>query len=131
MLNINIFDPYLLALQQTAIDAKTEHTDRATVEALLRAFVGVATVQHEPKRVADKGAPDFKITKAGQILGYLETKTIGENLDRVLKSHQNARYKSLSQNIVTAARALGSPRRISACSYADLHSAFAPMSADL
>jgi hypothetical protein len=38
--------------------------------------------------------------KAAMILGYVEDKTIGENLDRVLKSEQIARYKSLSQNIV-------------------------------
>ena len=57
-------------------------------------------VQHEPKRVADKGAPDFKITKRGLILGYVENKAIGENLDKVLKSDQITRYKSLSQNII-------------------------------
>ncbi len=34
------------------------------------------------------------------ILGYVENKTIGENLDKVLKSDQIARYKSLSQNII-------------------------------
>src|SRR5271156_1486120 len=100
MPNTNIFDRYLLALRQTAIDAKTEHTDRAALQALLRAFAGVAAVQHEPKRVADKGAPDFKISKTGLILGYVENKPIGENLDRVLKSDQITRYKSLSQNIV-------------------------------
>jgi predicted helicase len=60
---------------------------------------GIA-VQHEPKRVADKGAPDFKITKRGLILGYVENKAIGENLDKVLKSDQIKRYKSLSQNII-------------------------------
>jgi hypothetical protein len=47
-----------------------------------------------------KGAPDFKVTKSGLILGYVENKPIGENLDRVLKSDQIARSKSLSQNIV-------------------------------
>jgi hypothetical protein len=34
------------------------------------------------------------------ILGYVETKQIGENLDLVLKSEQIAKYKTLSQNIV-------------------------------
>jgi hypothetical protein len=34
------------------------------------------------------------------ILGYVEDKTIGENLDKVLKSDQITRYKSLSQNII-------------------------------
>ncbi|MFZ5790683.1 MAG: hypothetical protein ACOY3L_08300 [Pseudomonadota bacterium] len=58
------------------------------------------TVQHEPKRAAAKGAPDFKISRKGLILGYVETKPIGENLDKVLKSEQIDRYKGLSQNIL-------------------------------
>ena len=100
----NIFDRYLLALRKTPVEEKTEHTDRAALEALLQAIAdaganGVA-VQHEPKRVADKGAPDFKVTKSALILGYVENKTIGENLDKVLKSDQIKRYRGLSQNIV-------------------------------
>src|SRR5436190_13706434 len=99
-----VFDRYLLALRKTKIDDKTEHTDRAPLQELLQVFADQAenrtAVQHEPKRVADKGAPDFKITSRGLILGYVENKTIGEHLDKVLKSDQIARYKSLSQNIV-------------------------------
>jgi hypothetical protein len=34
------------------------------------------------------------------ILGYVENKTVGENLDQILKSDQIARYKALSNNIV-------------------------------
>jgi len=98
------FDRYLLALRETAIEEKTEHTDRAALQALLRAVAeasgAAAAVQHEPKRVTDKGAPDFKVTRAGLILGYVENKAIGEKLDQVLKSDQIARYKSLSSNIV-------------------------------
>jgi N-6 DNA Methylase len=104
MLNKNIFDRYLLALRATPVEQKTEHMDRAALQSLLEAFADAApnpaTVQHEPKRVVDKGAPDFKITKTGLILGYVENKRIGENLDNVLKSDQITRYKSLSQNIV-------------------------------
>jgi hypothetical protein len=100
----NIFDRYLLALRKTPIDEKTEHTDRAALQDLLQAISnecgsGIA-VQHEPKRIAEKGAPDFKITKSGLILGYVENKAIGEHLDKVLKSDQIKRYKSLSQNII-------------------------------
>ena len=98
------FDRYLLALRETAINEKTEHTDRAALQALLR---GVAedcesgvTVHHEPKRVPGKGAPDFKVSKGALILGYVENKPIGEKLDRTLRSEQLTRYKSLSQNIV-------------------------------
>ena len=48
-----------------------------------------AAVRHEPKRVAAKGAPDFKVTRGALILGYVENKVIGENLDKVLRSGQN------------------------------------------
>lgn len=100
----DIFDRYLLSLRKTAIEEKTEHSDRGALEILLQAVAdesasGIA-VHHEPKRVADKGAPDFKIGKGGLILGYVENKTLGENLDKVLKSDQIKRYKTLSQNII-------------------------------
>ena len=99
-----IFDNYLFALRKKPVAEKTEHTDRSALEALLNAFAaaaeGAPQVQHEPKRVAGKGAPDFKITKAGLILGYVENKAIGENLSKVLKSEQITNYKSLSQNIL-------------------------------
>ena len=104
MADKNLFDRYLLALRKTPVDEKTEHTDRAALQALLQAVAddgaeGIA-VQHEPRRVADKGAPDFKITTRGLILGYVENKAIGESLDKVLKSDQIKRYKTLSQNII-------------------------------
>lgn len=100
----NFFDRYLLALRKTPLDEKTEHTDRSALESLLQAIAedsnkGVA-VQHEMKRVPGKGAPDFKVVKGGLILGYVENKPIDENLNKVLKSEQIAKYKSLSQNII-------------------------------
>lgn len=99
------FDAYLKKLRETPLVEQTEHTGRSALERLLNEFAartgsGGATVQHEPKRTANKGAPDFKITRQGMILGYVETKPIGENLDKVLKSEQIAKYKSLSQNIL-------------------------------
>jgi hypothetical protein len=104
MLDKNLFDRYLLALRKTRVDQKTELTDRSALEALLQAIANEfdkgISVQHEPKRLVDKGAPDFKISKAGLILGYVENKAIGEALDKVLKSDQIARYKTLSQNII-------------------------------
>ena len=94
----NVFDRYLLALRKTALDEKTEHTDRLALETLLQALADGSQkgikVQHEPKRVTNKGAPDFKITKSGLILGYVENKAIGEPLDKVLKSEQIAKYKT-------------------------------------
>jgi hypothetical protein len=104
MVSKDLFDRYILALRKTAIEDKTEHTDRAALQSLLQKIAdktqkGVK-VQHEPKRVADKGAPDFKVGKGGLILGYVENKGIDENLTKALKSQQVAKYKSLSSNIV-------------------------------
>lgn len=114
----NIFDRYLLALRKTPIDDKTEHTDRSTLESLLQAIAeGVAddlVVHQETKQkkvkgnsngngsqTEKRGAPDFKVTKRGAlILGYVENKAIGENLAKILKSQQIAKYKSLSKNII-------------------------------
>jgi predicted helicase len=99
------FDDYLRKLRETPLEEQTEHTGRSALEAVLNEFAAKAgkprpAVQHEPKRTAAKGAPDFKVSRQGTILGYVETKGIGENLDKVLKSDQIARYKSLSQNII-------------------------------
>src|SRR5581483_11285256 len=99
-----VFAEYLRALREVPPAAKTEHTDRGALQNLLRAFAaqaeGKPKVQHEPKRIAEKGAPDFKVTKHAMILGYVENKAIGENLSKVLKSDQIAKYKTLSQNII-------------------------------
>ncbi len=99
-----IFAQYLRDLREFATAEKTGHTDRGALEKLLKAFAahaeGKPKVQHEPKRVADKGAPDFKIVQSGMILGYFENKAIGENLSKVLKSDQIAKYKTLSPNLI-------------------------------
>ena len=98
------FDAYLKKLRQTPLAEHTEHTGRSALETLLDHFASKAkqktTVQHEPKRVAEHGAPDFKVFRPGQILGYVEVKEIGANLDKILKSDQIAKYRKLSSNII-------------------------------
>jgi hypothetical protein len=98
------FEKYLLALRKTPLDEHTEHTGRTALETLLQAIADEAEigirVQNEPKREAGKGAPDFKVTKSGLILGYVENKGIDENLNKVLKSEQIKKYLSLSKNII-------------------------------
>ncbi|MBM3564391.1 MAG: DNA methyltransferase [Alphaproteobacteria bacterium] len=101
---IDRFESYLLKLRETPLAEHTEHTGRAALETLLGQFAKDAhtglRVQHEPKRERDKGAPDFKISRHGMILGYVEVKEIGTNLDRILKSDQIKRYRELSDNII-------------------------------
>ncbi len=99
------FESYLHALRETPLSEHTEHTGRTALENLLRAVAseqagGQIRIQQEPKREAGKGAPDFKISRQGMILGYVETKPFGENLDQVLKSEQLKKYRSLSDNIL-------------------------------
>ena len=101
----NRFDTYLKALAAAYREGGTEHTGRTALENLLNAFKSDALqpriqVQHEGGREGDKGAPDFKIKRDGMILGYVEVKTIGENLDKILKSPQIAKYRTLSGNIL-------------------------------
>jgi type I restriction-modification system DNA methylase subunit len=100
---IQSFETYLQKLKNTDIDDQTEHTSRSALEALLLEFAAKGQgikVQHEPRRTEGKGAPDYRITSKGMILGYVEVKAIGENLDKVLKSDQIAKYKTLSTNII-------------------------------
>lgn len=98
-----IFEVYLLKLKNTAVSEQTEHTSRAALEGLLQEFAAKGKgikVQHEPRRVADKGAPDYRITAKGMILGYVEVKSIGADLNKILKSDQIAKYRQLSGNIL-------------------------------
>jgi uncharacterized protein (DUF433 family) len=99
------FERYLLALRNTAANDQTEMTSRSALEALLneaaREFAqGKVVVTHEPRRAQDKGAPDFKITSRGSILGYVENKAMGENLARVAMSDQIKKYLTLSPNLL-------------------------------
>lgn len=98
-----VFQTYLHSLRQDR-EHKTEHSDRGALETMLNAAAHAADpgirIIHEAKKVAGTGAPDFKIMKAAMILGYVENKTVGENLDQILKSDQIKRYKALSNNVL-------------------------------
>lgn len=99
------FDAFLKKLRETPLAEQTEHTGRSALEALLNHFADAALangirVQHEPKRDRERGAPDFKIKRAGMILGYVEVKEVGTNLDKELKGAQIAKYRKLSGNII-------------------------------
>jgi len=100
----DVFEKYVLELKRAYAEGGTEQSGRPALKTLLDVFAAKerppAGVQHEPKQVPNKGAPDFKVTRQGMILGYVENKGIGENLDKVLKSDQITRYRSLSDNIL-------------------------------
>ena len=96
------FTDYLQALRGKPSDQSTEHTYRADLEKLLEAIAGGAfQIIHEPARSREGlGAPDFQVKSKGQILGYIETKSLGENLTKALKSAQIEKYKKLTHNLL-------------------------------
>ena len=102
---MDFLKPYFAAIKSLDTTESTEHTLRGALENLLNAIAADenpnVTVIHEPKRDKTKlGAPDFKIKLNEAILGYLETKPIGDNLDAILQSAQIAKYKRLSGNLI-------------------------------
>lgn len=99
------FKVYFDAVKGLDIKDATEHTLRGALENLLNAIARARNTDikiiHEPKKdKSGKGAPDFKFKVNEAILGYLENKKIGEDLDQILKSAQIAKYKQLSGNII-------------------------------
>ena len=101
----NPFAAYFDAIKSLEVSEATEHTLRGPLETLLDSLAADAgpglRVIHEPKRdEAGLGAPDFKVKRREAILGYVENKKVGADLDAVLQSDQVAKYKKLSGNIV-------------------------------
>ena len=96
---------YFNALKEADVSETTEHTLRGALENLLNAIAADENpnikVIHEPKQdQTGLGAPDFKIKLHEAIVGYLENKKIGDNLDAVLQGDQIAKYKRLSGNLL-------------------------------
>ena len=96
---------YLHELRQSKRGEKTEYTDRAALEELLKTFStkrrGVQfDVRHEPRRDKEFGAPDFLVANSKGILGYVEVKQMGTDLRKLANSKQIAKYQKLSRNIL-------------------------------
>lgn len=88
---------YLNALKAADRSTITEHSLRPDLKNLFTALAAAGTtVLHEGKREGRFGAPDFKISGAAGIIGYVENKKIDENLSNILKSDQIKKYSELS-----------------------------------
>ena len=105
MTDIAPFKKYFSALTEFDKAEETEHSLRTQLQDLMFALAEKAespvTVIHEPR--PDKGglgAPDFKLKLREGIVGYLETKKPGEDLDSVIRSPQIEKYKKLSSNLI-------------------------------
>lgn len=97
----DIFQTYFQALREAYANGGTEHSGRTALENFLNAVrPEKVRVQHEPPRQDDKGSPDFKIMRDARIIGYIENKAPGENLDKVLKSAQIKKYLQLNDSLI-------------------------------
>ena len=88
-----------------AADGTTEFSYRTAIDNMLQAaaaeFGVAADILQEPSRVKNSGAPDFRISaKGGGVIGYVECKTPGENLQKLTIKAQLEKYRALSGNIL-------------------------------
>ena len=81
----------------------TEHSGRTALDILLRGCAELwdkdIQIQQEPEQVKGK-APDFKISRKGMVIGYVETKRLGIDCEEVARSEQIEKYKTLNKNIL-------------------------------
>ena len=97
-------DVYLEGLRAAYGDGGgTEHSGRTALEGFLKGCAEEhgkdIVIQQEPEQVKGK-APDFKISRNGIVIGYVETKKLGMDCEEVAASEQIERYKTLNKNIL-------------------------------
>jgi predicted helicase len=101
MQNLGTWNEYFKGIKETSANA-TEHSFRTPFENLLNTIKPHANIKviHEQKREKGFGAPDFRIESSGATLGYIETKSLDSNLDKVLKSKQIDKYLSINPHLI-------------------------------
>ncbi len=65
----------------------TEHTYRSALENLIESLAPGVDASNDPKHI-ECGAPDFIVERGKVPLGYVETKDIGVDLNRIEKSER-------------------------------------------
>ena len=85
--------------RQLATGRATEHTHRPALQRLLESLRSGLMATNEPARIAC-GAPDFIVTKGPVILGYIEAKDVGKDLDEAGQSEQLKRYLGALPNLI-------------------------------
>lgn len=97
-------DPFRIYLHslQTALAAgnATEHTHRPALKILLESLEAGIMATNEPQQATTCGKPDMAIYRGPVLLGYLETKDVGINLDAEEKGPQLKRYRDALPNLI-------------------------------
>jgi len=94
------FDTYISKIEADFRGGKaTEYTYRSSLEGFMEALGRGIDASSDPKHI-DCGAPDFIVEKGKVPLGYVETKDVGVDLDKVEKSEQIRRYRKALHNLI-------------------------------
>jgi len=96
---------YIAALSRIDFSIASETSLRTAFENYLTKFIEEAQLQkfkvlQEGKRIGAFGVPDFRISFNDSMIGYIETKKMGENLDKILQTEQIRKYRELSPNLL-------------------------------
>ncbi|MFM6247405.1 MAG: N-6 DNA methylase, partial [Dolichospermum sp.] len=86
---------------QTDLEKGSERTHYPTLKNLIdNSILGIKSTIEETGNQA--GIPDFTIRKNNQLLGYIEAKKIGQNLDKIEEKEQLQRYleSSIGENLI-------------------------------
>ena len=105
-MSVDWITTYLKNIREVSvkIDA-TEFSYRTDIQNMLnkavKEFVFNVSVLHESSRIKGVGAPDFRIdAEGGGVIGYIECKKPGDDLQKLIGGTQIKRYKDLSSNIL-------------------------------
>ena len=97
-------DPFKIYIQTLQADLArgnaSEHTHRPALKALIESLGERLTATNEPRQVTECGKPDMAVYRGPVLLGYLETKDVGINLDTEEKGPQLKRYRDALPNLI-------------------------------
>lgn len=95
------FKTYLQSLQaDLARGNASEHTHRPALKTLLESLGELLTATNEPRQVTECGKPDIAVYQGPVLLGYVEAKDVGINLDTEEKGPQLKRYREALPNLI-------------------------------
>jgi hypothetical protein len=95
------FKTYIQSLQaDLARGNASEHTHRPALKTLLESLGERLTATNEPRQFTECGKPDMAVFRGPVLLGYLETKDVGINLDAEEKGPQLRRYREALPNLI-------------------------------
>lgn len=97
----NPVEMYVIALNsEFAKGDATEHTHRPALKRLIEALTPSIMATNEPKAIQRENKPDYIVRRDSTIVGFVEAKDIGANLNEEIKTPQMKRYLDALPNLI-------------------------------